>query len=226
MELRQYFQIIWRRVWILVVITLAAGLASLAFSPKAQTSYVATMRFLVGVPPEPSNTSFYTYDRYYTWVSSEYLLDDLSELVKSDAFAADLRQELNKDSAFDVGAVSGERSTKKTHRVMIVTFTGKDPKQVQAVAEAALRVLKNNASSYFAQLGYDKAAINLIDPPIVTPQVSVMRSSLDMVLRTGLGFIAGLALIFLLDYLDTTVRDAAEVERLVGLRVLGEIPRQ
>ncbi len=224
MELRQYFQIIRRRIWILVVITLAAGIASFALTPRVQTNYVATTRLLVGVPPEPANPNYFTYDRFYTWVSSEYLLDDLSELVKSDAFAKDIKKEL-KDATFDVGAISAERNTKKTHRVMIVTFTGKDANQVLAVAEAALRVLNNNASSYFTQLGYDKAAINLIDPPTVEPELSAMRSSLDAVLRTGLGFIAGLAIIFLLDYLDTSIRDASETERLVGLRVLGEIPR-
>ncbi|MCC7354557.1 MAG: hypothetical protein IT330_12490, partial [Anaerolineae bacterium] len=36
---------------------------------------------------------------------------------------------------------------------------------------------------------------------------------------------AGLALVFLAEYLDTTVRDRAEVEAM-GLRVLAEVPRQ
>ncbi|MDO8674437.1 MAG: hypothetical protein Q7O66_23775 [Dehalococcoidia bacterium] len=224
MELRQYFQIIWRRIWIPVVITILVGISSIALTPKPETSYVASMRFLVGVPPETSNGNFFTFDRYYTWVSSEYLLDDLSELVKSDASAADVKKEL-KDATFDVGSISGRRNTAKTHRVMIVSFSGDNPDHVLKVAQASLKVLQNNASTYFAQLGYDKAGVNLIDPPAVTSQVNVIRNSADTALRVVLGFIAGLAIIFLLDYLDTSIRDTSEVERLVGLRVLGEIPR-
>jgi capsular polysaccharide biosynthesis protein len=39
----------------------------------------------------------------------------------------------------------------------------------------------------------------------------------------GLALLAGLALTFLLDYLDTTIRDGAELEGM-GLSILGEIP--
>ncbi len=223
MELRQYFQIIWRRAWILVVITLVAAIASFVLSPKLQTSYVATMRLLISVPPELKTGDYYGYEKYYTWISSEYLVDDFAEVVKSAAFAEDIRKELG-DAAVDVGAIAGERSTKKSHRALTVTFASKDPELVRRVAEATARVIDKRSGYYFAQLGYENAVSKVIDPPAIAPQVSGVRSTLDIALRTGLGFIAGMGIILLLDYLDTSIRDAGEAERLLGLPVLGEIP--
>ena len=47
---------------------------------------------------------------------------------------------------------------------------------------------------------------------------------LDVPIRLGLALIAGVAGAFLLDYLDTSVRDGAEVESM-GVRVVAYIPR-
>ena len=47
------------------------------------------MRFVVGIRPERQG-DYYAYDRYYTWLTAEYLVDDLSEVVKSRSFAEDV----------------------------------------------------------------------------------------------------------------------------------------
>jgi capsular polysaccharide biosynthesis protein len=52
-----------------------------------------------------------------------------------------------------------------------------------------------------------------------------LRERLDLPIRLFLALLAGVALTFLLDYLDDTVRDQAELEAM-GITVLGEIPRQ
>ena len=51
-----------------------------------------------------------------------------------------------------------------------------------------------------------------------------LRERLDLPLRLLLALAAGVALAFLLDYLDDSVRSAAELEEM-GLAVVGEIPR-
>ena len=51
-----------------------------------------------------------------------------------------------------------------------------------------------------------------------------LRERLDLPLRLALAVVAGLALCFLCNYLDSNLRDRAELEEL-GFAVLGEIPR-
>ncbi len=43
-------------------------------------------------------------------------------------------------------------------------------------------------------------------------------------MRTGLAFVAGLVLVFLLHYLDNAIYDAEDVERVLKVSVLGELP--
>jgi capsular polysaccharide biosynthesis protein len=50
-----------------------------------------------------------------------------------------------------------------------------------------------------------------------------LREQLDIPLRALLAFFAGVALIFVLDYLDDSVRGAGDLEKM-GVRVMGEIP--
>lgn len=223
MELRGYWRIVRRRLWILIAFTLLTGLLSFWLSPEGQATYAASIRMVVSIPPEPKTGNYYSYEMLNTWLSSEYLVDDLGEVVKSAAFAQDMKDEL-KDDSLSMAEIAGSRSTQKTHRILTLKVTSPDPERARRIAEAAARVVEKKGGSYIAQLNYANALIRVIDPPSVARQGSPLRSYLDIGLRTALGFVAGLALVFLLHYLDDRIHEIEEVERLLGLPLLGEIP--
>ncbi|MGQ9767808.1 MAG: hypothetical protein ACUVSS_10900, partial [Anaerolineae bacterium] len=96
MELRAYWKIIVRRWWLPAGLALLVGLLTLVMQRPWQprpASFSATMRFNVGLQPERI-PGVYTYDRYYTMLTSEYLVDDLGEIVRSQAFAAEVSRRL------------------------------------------------------------------------------------------------------------------------------------
>jgi len=62
MELRHYWHIVWKRVWIIIVLVVVVLLGSLALRARPAPLYQATMRFLVGVAPEARTGDYYTYD--------------------------------------------------------------------------------------------------------------------------------------------------------------------
>jgi capsular polysaccharide biosynthesis protein len=64
----------------------------------------------------------------------------------------------------------------------------------------------------------------LIDPPTVRASTTTGSRWLDLALRGGLGLLVGLLLAVVLEYLDSRLRTAREVEQYLGLPVLGEIP--
>jgi len=51
-----------------------------------------------------------------------------------------------------------------------------------------------------------------------------VRDQVELPLRILLAFLVGVGIVFLLHYLDDSVRNRADVEAL-GMRVIGEIPR-
>lgn len=228
MELRQYWHIVWKRVWIIVVLLVVVLIGSLALRPKPAPLYQATMRFLVGVAPEARTGDYYTYDRYYTWLSSEYLADDLSEVVKYSAFADDVSANLaqrGEPITVSPGAIQGSTVAEKQHRILTLRITWGNADELAAIANAAAEVLPQNGPDYFAPIGAGQARFTLIDRPVVVPMGKSLRERLDLPIRLFLALLAGVALAFLLDYLDDTVRDVAELEAM-GITVLGEIPRR
>lgn len=222
MELRQYGRILWKRAWIIAALTVLAGGASFLVSP-AREGYEATLRLTIGVQPEDRRENIYQYDRYYAFLASEYLADDFGEVVKSQAFLQDVQQELG-DYSLPLGSIFGDRGTKKTHRLLTLTITARGEDETRRIADAVVRVMETKGNQYLAQLGTDRAVVRVVDPPQVFPAARGSRALVDLGLRTGLGLLAGLALVLLLEYLDSTVRDRHEVEGALGIAVLGEIP--
>lgn len=228
MELRAYWRIIQRRWWLPILLAvLVAGLTIAMQRPwrARPVTYAANMRFNVGVQPERI-PGVYTYDRYYTMLTSEYLVDDLGEIVRSQAFAAAVSQRLAaRGITVSAGAIGASTQPGKLHRILTVNVAWGNEQELVAIAEAVAATLTESSADFFGQFSADEADIRLIDPPAVTAVGRPAREQLDLPLRILLALLAGLALAFLLDYLDDSIRDRAEVER-AGLPVLGEIPRQ
>lgn len=224
MELRQYWRIVYKRIWIVIALVVIVLISGLAFRPKPQAIYQTSIRFAVGLAPEHRTADYYTYDLYYTWLASEYLVDDLTEIVRSEAFARLVSEELA-NSGLDIpaGAIRGSLGADRVHRILTVHLNWGDQAQLVEIANAAIRVLPAHSTDFLGQLETAEAHIRLIDPPVVLPVGQSLKDKLDLPIRLFLALLAGVALTFLLDYLDDTVRDQAEVEAM-GLTVLGEIP--
>ena len=85
--------------------------------------------------------------------------------------------------------------------------------------------MEEDSPKYLTQLGTPGALINVIDepsPPAANPPSLTQR--LNLPVRLLLALAAGLALTFLLDYLDDNVRGRTELEAL-GIPVLAEVPK-
>lgn len=229
MELRRYWHIVWKRVWIvalLLLLTLAVSL--IGRGPAPAPVYQARLRVTIGLTPEERGPTTYTYDRYYTWLTSEYIVDSFSEVVKSEAFAADVSRHLAQgDTPLQIpaGAIQGSTVSEQVHRILTITITWPDPEQLRAIADAAVRALEEENAKYFTQLGTEGATVNVIDSPAIAPVGPGLRERLDLPIRLLLALIAGVALAFLLDYLDASVRGREDLES-IGLPLLGQIPRR
>jgi len=224
MELWEYWRIVRRRMWIVALLLVGVLIASLLRRPERTPMFQASMRLTVGVPPESSSPSYYAYDRYYNWLSSQYLADDLSEILKSEAFARDVAKRLGeKGLSISAGAISGSTASQKLHRILTLTVIWPDERQALAIAQAAAATLEEESGQYLAHLGSENAAVRIIDWPKVGPLPPSLKERLDIPVRFFLALAAGLGLAFLLHYLDQAIYRAEEVREL-GMEVLGEIP--
>lgn len=228
MELREYWRIIRRRWWIPAGLTAAVLIFSALQLRVWQVEppvYTASMRLLVGVLPAAA-ADVTAYDpRYYGWLTSEYLVDDFTEVVRSELFARNVSARLaNQAITVPPGVIQGSAATGKQHRIITLNFSWGERAQLEAIAAAAAAELVENASTYFAQLGSDGAGVTLIDSPAVVAAGPSLRSRLEFPLRVLLALIVAFGLVFLLEYQDTSVRREGDLQA-IGLTLIGAIPR-
>jgi succinoglycan biosynthesis transport protein ExoP len=223
-ELRDYVAAVQRRWPIVAIVTLLAILVGAFFTLRGPRAYESTIRLAVSAGADArGDTPPYVYYRdYYAWLSSEYLADDLSEIIKSDAFATDVKQALNQN--VESGAIRQVIRTKKTHRILEVTVQASTEEQTARLATAIDQVIQTQGKKYLAQLASPNNQIARIDEPAVHPATTTSSVALDIGLRGLVGLLAGLLLAAAAEYLDSRLTSAREVERSLGLRVLGEIP--
>jgi len=226
MELRDYVRVIWRYLWLIVALGVVVGVGSFIFRAQPAPQYQASVRFTIGVSAPPA-TQVTGYDPILTaYQASEYIRDDFVEIIQSDSFADDVNATLVKLGVGDIKVSRGNISAavEKQRRLMSMTVTWNNPEQTAKVVEAAVKNLSENNAKYFAQLGATGAMVAVIDKPAVSRVGASLREQLDIPIRVLIALLAGIALAFILDYLDNSVRDARDAEAL-GLRVVGEIPR-
>lgn len=228
MELYEYWRIYRRRWWLPVVLTLAVTLISLAqlrpWQPLAP-HYRASLRLLIGVlPVAEADTSSYD-PRYYAWQTSEYLVDDFTEVVRSDLFAQQISERLAAQGmTIPAGLIQGSSATGSLHRILTLNLTWPDQAGLEMITAAVVAELRENIPFYFRQLGTENSFATILDEPQIAPIGPSLRQRLELPLRIALAFLAGILLVFLLDYFDSSIRSRQEVEQL-GLPVLGEIPQ-
>ena len=222
MELRAYGAVLRRHARLIGLITLATLVISVAMALRGPSAYTASMRLAISVVPDPRVGDFFTFDSYYSVLTSEYLADDLSELLRSEAFAADVSAEMG--NTVEPDAIVNLTRTKKTHRLLDVQVAAGNPQSALAIAEAYERVLNTKLPEYLAFLQANNGFVRIVNRPKVARTNSLPLTAAEVGLRTMAGLLGAVGLAFLLEYVDDRLRDRRQVESFLGTTVLAEIP--
>ncbi len=254
MELRHYWDVIWKRRKLVLVIVGLVTLISAVMLLTAKRTYEAEARFRTSQDPSADQVpQYFTFDRYYNWFSSEFLVDDYTEVVKSDAFAAATLDVLHQNVAQNILArpdygsltpqaqeearvaisklgkenVKAMIETEREHRVLSVKITASPKVVAKALSDAAATVLADARMKPIQGPEINDRALfsQLDDASMIEIQSSTSREAIIAIIRVLIGVVVALALAFLLEYLDNSVRDERDARRVLDLPVLGTIPK-
>ncbi len=192
-----------------IVCAIAMGLVSFLFMPN---TYTASTSMYVLVQSDSESASTMSTDLS----ASQMITNDVANLITSDRVTRDTATALQMNSLNDYDiAVESETTT----RVLTLNVTGQD---AQSTAIIANELAKN--VSTVAQEVMNVQSVNVIDEAI-TPEAP---SGPNRAMYTAVAFLAGLflavAIVVLMDVLNTKVRGAEDVEELLGVPVIGRIP--
>ena len=191
-----------------IVCAIAMGLVSFLFMPN---TYTASTSMYVLVQSDSESVSMST-----ELSASQMITNDVANLITSDRVTKDTAAALQMNSLDDYDiAVNSETTT----RVLTLSVTGQD---AQSTAIIANELAKN--VSAVAQEVMNVQSVNVIDEA-ATPE---SPSGPNRMMYTAVAFLAGLflavAIVVLMDVLNTRVRGAEDVEELLGVPVIGRIP--
>lgn len=224
MELRAYAKILLRRWWLVIVPVAVVVIYVAATYVPPSTTYQVVMRFSAGT--EPAGLSL-DYDRYYPWLTSEYIANGLADVAETGAFAQAVSARLaERGQDAPAGAIQSAVVTDNAQSILVVYLTWPDAGQIVPMAEAVTDELVTNSAAYYPQLENLQPAVHPLDSPTPAPLPPSLRAQLTgPAIRIGLAIFVGVGLAFLWHYLDPTVHEIEELEEL-GWEVVGHIPRK
>lgn len=205
------------------LIVLAVGIVT--YNPPG-SFYSVGVRFIVGQEPTDAAATE-DEERYYNWLTSEYIVNGLTDWIRGERFAAAVSAQLAQEGVdVPAGEIRGSLAADNTRSMMTVILnSGRDQATVEQMINAVITILTTQNADALPQLGDEPAVLVQLDTPIVNQIAPGLRSQLDLPLRVALALGAGIGLAFLVEYLDPTVRGRDELERS-GWVVLGEIPKK
>jgi capsular polysaccharide biosynthesis protein len=227
MELRAYWQIVWRRRQVIVPLVLVTFIASAIANLILPPTYKAeTMVLLQAIMPPPAPNPYYS-EEYYRTVQSEYATDDLGMVVRTQSFAEKIVQEI--DSRYgkeeDVRDVKDAIiNAKKQHRTLKITVASGSYALTKRISEAIDNVLTREGGRLVSRPDRQLVDVLVIDPPRDPTSPSVLRRLLDVLLHSAVALVVGVGLAFLLHALDDRVQSEADAAETAGWPVIGAIP--
>jgi capsular polysaccharide biosynthesis protein len=224
MRVVDYARVLFRWWWLaLLPVVAVAAITAITYRPQAPLYQVA-MRFSTGLLPERA-PGVYTYDRYYEWLTSEYLTNGLKDVVRTGIFAEAVSARMAAaGQTIPAGQIQSAIASDHAQSIFVVYLTWPDAAQAVELAGAIAAELSENSAAYWPQLAEAPGSpVRLLDRPTPAPVAPPLRDRLDLVARVVVALAAGVALAFAAHFLDPMVRDRRDVER-AGLPVIGRIP--
>ena len=194
-----------------IVCALAMGVYSYAF--MANTYTASTSMYVLAKQTSANSDNAANYSNLN---ASQMLANDVSSLLKSDRIAADTVKNLHLDS---LKGYSTKVTSETTSRVITLSVTGSDPDTSAAIASE----MASNVSKV-AQQVMDVQSVNVIDQAVSPSSPSGPNRSMYIAVALLAGLFIAIAIVVVSDMLNTKVRNADEVEELLGLPVIGRMP--
>ena len=214
LDLRDLWHMVVNRWQFIVVIPLVAMLISAAISvflitPQYQSS--ATLLVLKQQPEQSLQYSDLQISRqlvqtYREIARSRRVLDSVIDNLKLDYSYGQLREKVE---------VTSVRDTEVIH----ITVTDPNPR-------LARRIANQVADSFKAQTEeiMQLESVTILDYAVIPSRPVSPRIPLNIAIALVVGLMVAAGLVFLLEYLDNTVKTPEDVQEYLGLPVLGIIP--
>lgn len=213
-DVLELFHVLLNKFWIILLAGLIAGLAFIAGTILFITpQYESTTKMYV-LSKQDNNTL--TQADMQTSLS---LTKDYAELIKSrtvtEGVIAQLNLDLTHEELLKKMAVDSATDT----RILSITVTDADPYEACKIANAIRDVAANHIKNVM-----DIDAVNVVETANIPEQKASPSISKNGIIGVLLGVLLSVAIILITYISNDTIKTQEDVERYLGLSILGTIP--
>jgi len=218
LDLKELFYIIRKRRKIIVMITIVSILLSGIYSYFiAKPVYKTSTSLIVN---KMQNTSLSNMQIQVQDIqTSRMLAATYSEIIKSRRILQPVIEKLNLNITAEQLKNYVYVSAKDGTEIIEITATSDNPKKAAEIANEIADSFINNISSIM-----NIENVTVIDKAI--PPVSKIspKPIFNMIIAAILGIVIGIFVVFLVEYMDRSIKSRDDVKKYLGLPVLGTIP--
>ncbi|MCQ6278906.1 YveK family protein [Bacillus sp. EB600] len=200
-NLSELYKVLKRRIWAVLILTvLGAAIGFIQNTVTVTPLYQSSARVIIGAD-EQSRTTL------------QVIVKDSTIL---DKVVTELHLPMNSDAlAKQITVASIDQS-----QVVSITVVNQDPRMAAQIANTTAAVFKAEVPNIVGQ-DYIRILSNAKVNPVPTNPKNYNKTITAIVI----GLVLGIGLAFLLDSMDSTVRSEQEVEKILGLTVLGKVSK-
>lgn len=195
-----------------IIFALVTAVGSWIFLANTYTANVS-MYVLANSSETQSNTSLST-----DLSASQMITNDVSELIQSERVLNQAANQLGMSES-ELKGYDIEVTSSTTTRLITISVTGDTPNSAAAIANGIA-----DTTNSVAQEIMNIEAVNVIDQA----EVPTSPSGPPRTMYTAVAFLAGVfvavAIVVLMDMINTRIRKPEEIEELLDIPVIGRIP--
>lgn len=217
LSLQEIMYIIRKRFWFIVLVTmLAIGAGGLISYFVLEPVYEASTTIIVGKPPDYIDGSRLHLEDLNL---NQKLAKTYGEIVKSRGVLENVISQLKLN--LTTQQLRDKTSVKLVENTEFITIgiTDTNPKRAAIIANKMAEVFRFKVMSIM-KVDYVQVLDDAIEPKLpIKP-----KPKLNMAIAGLLGMMVSIFVVFLLEYLDNTIKTPEDTERYLGLNAIGIIP--
>ena len=218
-DLREYFQIIKKRAWIIVLITVLAMITSgiISFFVLSPV-YEANTTLIVNTEQSKETNNMITGDQLNV---TQKLTLTYGEIIKSRAVIDSVIDKLDLNMDYDEVSKMINVAPVKDTQIMSVTVQDTNAKRARDIANAIPNVFTKEVKRI------TKAnSVEVIDKAIAPENPIKPNKVMNIAIAAVLGIMIGLFIAFVLEYMDNKIKTPQDIEKHIGLPILGVVPNE
>lgn len=185
MEIRNYFRVIRKFIWWLVVPLLFVLVLTLILSLVYKESYKSPVTFAVNRKPQQTRTDQYQYDSYYAIQANSIMSDQFYEWLKGNAVLPVIYQRAGLKEKNSLLQKEWKVENHSPQDIELI-FRGRDKSRVSALAKAAVETIKEKRDEF---VGTGETSLGTINVP---SEVIIITKNTSLILNLLVGLLAGI----------------------------------